>query len=205
MKKIFVLLLGAALLLGALAGCGGSKSASGAVLQGTWRAELDMADMLNEQLAASGMGEFVNISDFDMALVLDLKDNGTYSMTMDEDALANSMEGVKDQLKAGITAYFEKVMPGQSVESALATVGMNIDDLMDQALNVDNLSGSFKVEGQYRAEEGKLYLSSSVDAEPTSNYVSCQQSGDTLTLDEGSTAAGGSMAQLLPMVFQRVG
>ncbi len=211
MKKFLALVLSAVLLVGVLAGCGGGKeSASGDGLEGTWRTEIDMAEMINEQMAASGMGEFVNISDFSLAMVMEIKGDGTYAMTVDKDALTSSMEGVKDDLKSGVTAYMENMLKEQgadmSVEDALEASGMSLDDMVDQAFNeetMDEMTAGLHIEGQYKAEDGKFYTSGSVDEAPSDNYESYTLDGDTLTLDAGSTEVPSEMEAFLPLVFTR--
>ncbi len=211
MKKYLALILSAVLLVGVLAGCGGGKeAASGDGLEGTWRTEIDMADMINEQLAAGGMGEFVNISDFSITMVMEIKGDGTYAMTVDKDALNGSLEGVKEDMKSGVTAYMENMIKEQgldiSVEDAMAASGMSLDDMVDQAFSeetVDQMTANLKVEGQYKAEDGKFYTSGSVDEAPSDNYESYTLDGDTLTLDAGNAEVPSSFEQFLPMVFTR--
>ena len=211
MKKLLALVLSAVLLVGVLAGCGGGKeAASGEGLEGTWRTEIDMADMINEQMAASGMGEFMNISDFSITMVMDIKGDGTYAMTVDKDALAGSMEGVKEDMKSGVTAYMESMIKEQgldiSVEDAMAASGMSLDDMVDQAFSeeaMDEMTAGLHIEGQYKAEDGKFYTSGSVDEAPSDNYESYTLDGDTLTLDAGSTDVPSEMEAFLPLVFTR--
>ncbi len=210
MKKFLALVLSAVLLVGVLAACGGDKAASGDGLEGTWRTEIDMAEMINEQMAASGMGEFVNISDFSLAMVMEIKGDGTYAMTVDKDALTSSMEGVKEDLKSGVTAYMENMLKEQgvdmSVEDALAASGMSLDDMVDQAFSeetMDEMTSGLHIEGQYKAEDGKFYTSGSVDEAPGDNYESYTLDGDTLTLDAGSSEVPSEMEAFLPLVFTR--
>ncbi len=210
MKKFLALVLSAVLLVGVLAGCGGDKSASGDSLEGTWRANLDMTDMFNEQMAAGGMGEFMNISEFGITMVMEFKSDGTYSLSADEDALASSMEGLKEELKSSATAYLENMLKEQgldmSVEDALAASGMSLDDMLNQIFSeesMNELTAGMKSEGQYKAEDGKLYTSDSVDEAPGDSYESYTLDGDTLTLDAGDSEVPSGLEDLLPLVFTR--
>ncbi len=210
MKKFLALVLSAVLLVSVLAACGGKEAASGDSLEGTWRTEIDMAEMINEQMAASGMGEFVNISDFSITMVMDIKGDGTYAMTVDKDALAGSMEGVKEDMKNGVTAYMENMLKEQgldmSVEDAMAASGTSLDDMVDQAFSeeaMDEMTAGLHIEGQYKAEDGKFYTSGSVDEAPSDNYESYTLDGDTLTLDAGSSEVPSEMEAFLPLVFTR--
>ncbi len=210
MKKFLALILSAVLLVGVLAGCGGDKAASDDGLEGTWRTEIDMADMINDQLAAGGMGEFVNISDFSITMVMDIKADGTYAMTVDKDALNGSMEGVKEDMKNGVIAYMENMIKEQgmdmSVEDAMAAANISLDDMIDQAFSeeaMDEMTANLHVEGQYKAEDGKFYTSGNVDEAPSDNYETYTLEGNTLTLDVSDAEVPSSFEQFLPMVFTR--
>lgn len=204
MKKFFALVLSAVLLVGALAACGGDKeAASGDGLEGTWRAELDFTDMMNQQIAAqaAGMEEYIKISGFNMVMVMELNGDGTYSLTVDEDALADSMESVKENMKDGMDAYFQDTL-GVSLEDILATQGMSVDDLMDQ-FDVSAMTGEVKAEGQYKADGDKLYMSGSLDEAPDSNYLAFEQSGNSLSLNIGNGQVPSGMEDFLPLEFDR--
>ncbi len=211
MKKFLALILSAVLLVGVLAACGGGdKAASGDGLEGTWRTEIDMADMINQKLAAGGMGEFVNISDFSITMVMDIKGDGTYAMTVDKDALNGSLEGVKEDMKNGVISYMENMIKEQglnmSVEDAMAAANISLDDMIDQAFSeeaVGEMTANMNIEGQYKAEDGKFYTSGSVDEAPSDNYETYTLDGDTLTLDVSDVEVPSSLEQFLPMVFTR--
>lgn len=206
MKRIIALLLSAVLLVGVLAGCGGGrKRALGTGLEGKWSTTVDMTDMINQQLAGSGMGEMLQISDFSMVLVMEFKSDNVYTLTLDEDALAESFEGLKGQLKEGLNNYFAQLMPGVDVDQALAQAGMSMDDLLDRSMDLNSLSGTLDLAGQYKIDGDKLYLSNSVTEEPGSNYVTYTLSGDVFTMDTGNTTPDSSLDAMLPFVFQRIG
>ncbi len=209
MKKLLARILSAVLLVGVLAGCGGSgeKTASGDGLEGVWRAETDLSDAVNQYLAGSGMGEFVNISEFSAARVLEVKDDGTYAMTVDKDALAASLKDVAVQVKDGAIAYMEKMFQDQGLEFNVdeAMAGVDIDGMANQIFSeeaVNAMADSVALAGRYKVEEGKFYLSDSPDKEP-GGYVSFVLNGDALTLDKGDGEVPGGLERFLPMEFAR--
>ncbi len=209
MKKLLAQILSAVLLVGVLAGCGGSgeKTASGDGLEGVWRAEMDRSDVVNQYLAGSGMGEFVNISEFSAACALEVKDDGTYAMTVDKDALAASLKDVAGQVKDGAIAYMEKMFRDQGLEFNVdeAMAGVDIDGMVNQIFSeeaVNSMADSVALAGRYKVEEGKLYLSDSLDKEP-GGCVSFVLNGDALTLDKGDGEVPGGLDQFLPMEFTR--
>lgn len=201
MKKALALVLGAALLMGALAGCGKGKSGDSGLV-GRWRAGVDISDALNAQTAANGLGEFATVSGFELTLALELKDDGTYAL----DATAD-LAPVRQQMKAGIETYFQSMLEGQdmTVDDALASAGTSVDAILDQTLGqqaLDELTADFKAQGQYEAREGKLYWSAAPDQAPEGDAQSYTREGDALTLDAGGSALGG-LASFLPLTFVR--
>lgn len=214
MKRFLALILSAVLLVGALAGCGngGEKSPSGDGLEGVWHAEMDMSEAVNERLAAGGMGEFVTVSDFPVTRVLTLNGDGTYTMTVDKDALTASLKGITGEIKDGVIAYMEEMIEERglniSVDEAMASV--DVDSMVDQVVGeeaVSAMADSMTIEGRYEAEDGKLYASGSLDTEPGSIYEAYTLNGDTLTLDKGNgefPSALESLEQFMPIAFTRV-
>ena len=207
MKKFLALALSTVLLVCVLAACGGGDkgAVSGDGIEGKWSASLDMTEMLNQQMATAGLGEFMQFSDFDLVLAMELKGDSTYTLKVDKDALAGSLDSVKGQMKEGMTKYFAELMPGVDVDDALAQMGMNMDDLLDQSLDLDTMAGSLDLAGQYKYEDGKLYMSNDVSEAPSDNYLTCTLDGNTLALDAGSSAPDASLTAMLPFVFERVG
>ncbi len=178
---------------------------------GTWRTELDMTDIINQGLTEADAEEFVKISDFSIALVLELKDDGTYAMSVDRAALEDSLEDVKRQVKEGITGYLEDLIEEEgldmTVDEALFYMDMSLDDLVDSAFDkedIDEMADSFKSEGQYKARNGKFYTSDSLNEEPGLGYESYTLEDDVLTLDEGTTDVPDEIKQFVPMRFVRV-
>lgn len=203
MKKILALVLGAVLLTGALAGCGGKGKTEDSGLIGHWRAGADFSDALNAHTAANGLGEFATVSGFELTLELELKDDGTYTLGATAD-----LAPVKEQMKAGIEAYFQPMLEGQdmTVDGALASAGTSVDAILDQALGqqaLDELTAGLKAQGRYKAEEGKLYLSDHDSEEPSDNYLTYTLEGDALRLDAGSATPVAGLTSMLPVVFER--
>lgn len=201
MKKILALVLGVALLMGTLAGCGRGKSEADDLI-GRWRGTVDFSDALNAQTAANGLGEFATVSGFELTLELELKDDGTYIL-----GAAADLAPVKEQMKAGIEAYFQSMLEGQdmTVDDALASAGTSVDAILDQTLGqqaLDDLTADFKAQGQYEAREGRLYWSAAPNQTPEGDGQSYTREGDALTLDAGGSTLGG-LASFLPLTFTR--
>lgn len=171
-KKIVSMLLIAVMLL-AFAGCGKSKSGDKEQFLGTWKATLDMTDLLNESLREGigddEMADFFVIDKFSFDVVFKFNDDGTYSTDVDQASLDKSVETMKTAVKDGLMDYFEVMIDGQeldmSVEELLELSGLSMDDLLEEAMPADlfdDVVAEFKLKGNWKAENGKLYTTESL-------------------------------------------
>ena len=208
MKKILSLTLSALLLIALLAGCGGAAEQS---LAGSWTADVNMTDYLNDMLGEEEeLGQYLTLDDFTIKLLAEFKDDGTYTFSGDPEAAKAAMDNLKVQLKGAMTAYLEDMIEqedlGMSLDELLEASGMSLDDLvneMDESFSAEDLVSGLSMEGKYKYEEGKLYLSDSLDEE-AEEYEAAQLEGDTLTLT-GEGEEDGEFEGLYPVVFQRAG
>lgn len=168
-KKIAGILLAASMLL-TLFACGGSGESDQKKLVGTWKATVDMTDLMNDSIQ-QGMGEsdqifneYFRISKFDFVVVFTFRDDGTYSMNADEAYFNNSISTVIDELKVGLSRYLEDMLASQgldmSLDDLLAEQGTSLDALFEESLPssmFDSMANEFKVSGKWKAEKGKLF------------------------------------------------
>lgn len=183
MKKVFALALSAALLVGLLAGCGGKTSDRDRLI-GKWSSSQDMADLFNLDLGESDAGEGLQVDKLEIVLLLELKDDDTYTLAVDKDALAVTKENMRPQLEESVIGYLTQMYPGMELEEILAQVGMTMDELLDQAVPLDSLADLYDMAGQYKVKDGVLYLSDGLDEAPEENDDSNPYTldGDQLTL-----------------------
>lgn len=203
MGKVFSWILGAALLASVLAACGSKAPVSEDGLEGSWSAGIDLAAAVNRGMVASGMSEVMQVQELDLALVLELRSDGTYTMGVDAKALDQSLKDLKEQLKERLTQHFAQVIPGVDAAGALAQSGMSMDALVDQAFDLGAVTGAVNMTGRYKADNGGLYLSVDPGAEPTDRYFVYTLADDTLRLEAGDAALDESLAGLLPLSFER--
>lgn len=208
MKKRIALLLSFVLVLSlALCACGGKET-----IVGTWKTSINLADVFNQEMEAAGMGEFINIESFDLALIMEFKEDGTGSMTVDQEAMTASVDKLAEDLAAGLEAYFTDYFASMGIEmdldEALAAAGMSMDDLVGELkaeFAGEDAFADFTTEFNYKAEDGKLYMSEDLETEvSTEEYNTYELKGNTLTLDVGTEEIDDEAAEyLFPMTLTR--
>lgn len=198
MKKVLALALSAALLVGLLAGCGGKTSDRDRLI-GKWSTTQDMTDLFNLGLAESDPDGELQVDKLKIVLVLELKDDDTYTLAVDRDALAETEENMRPQLEEGVIRYLTQMYPGMELEEILAQIGMTMDELLEEAVPLDSLADLYDIAGQYMVKDGVLYLSDGLDEAPEENDGDSNPytlDGDQLTLLGTEDSAD--------LVFQRV-
>ena len=185
-----------------LVGCGAPGSGDKDAFLGTWEATADLVESINKDLSEGfagvdeGMAEYFKISSFEVTLVYTFNKDDTYSIRLDEDSLKAAIEHTKDEVKDGVGAYFEDVIAeaelDMTVEELLEASELDLDDLADSAFDYNMIRGSFtnefECEGKWKAENGQLYLSKSVneEADDLSELYEITSDGIRLTKPEGS-------------------
>ena len=208
MKKIIALSLCLILVL-SLCACGAKED-----LTGKWTTTINMAESYNAEMAAADptMAEYMSLDSFNVPLVLELKADGTYTMTVEKEGLEAALSEVVGKLSSGMEAYFADLLAQQGIEmdvnEALAAMGISMDDLMAELtaeLDADALYESMGGEGNWKAENGKFYMTEDLEtAAGEGEYNTYVLEGDTLTLDVGTETVDEETAKLMfPMVLTR--
>ena len=151
MKKILSLTLTALLLAALLAGCGGAGggAAEEKGITGSWAADVDMTEYLNEMLSEDEeIGQFLTLDNFTIKLLAEFKEDGTYTMAGDPESAQAAMDSLKEQLKGALTDYLQAMIDESgmdtTVEELLTEADMTMDDLMaemDEAYSAEDLVG----------------------------------------------------------------
>lgn len=209
MKKIIALSVCLILVL-SLCACGAKED-----LTGKWTATINMADSYNAELNAAdpATAQYLALDRFDLTIIFEFKDDGTYLMTIDRAAAERAIEDVIEQTRIGMEAYFTDLLIQEGVDmeldEALELLGVSMDDLVNEltaTLDVDAFS-EFTGEGCWKADDGKLYITESVDAPAVTigEYNTYVLEGDTLTLDIGTETLDEETAKMMfPMVLTRI-
>ena len=208
--KLLALMLALALVL-SLTACGGSDQKK---LVGTWECEVDFAPLYNQGMENEEGGEYLMVKSLPVVLQMTFREDGTCAMSVHEDSLIAAMEILKETLKTGLEDYLMAMLgvavEGMSIDDVLALMGTSMDDMIDSLVTEDviaEMADELVSEGNYMAEDGKLYVSDSLDeavdvAEDA--YSTYTLKGDTLTL-ETATDMDEDSAMLYPMTFKKVG
>ena len=210
MKKFLCVVLTLVLLVSVLAGCS-SKSDE---LVGTWEGQIDMTDMVNEQLGAEFAGMFT-LDDMVFTMSITFNKDGTYQVNLDRESVEAAFNGMVDDMKDGLIDMLEAEIAAMgvdmSVEDMLAASGMDMDQLMEEALAevdmdslIDGVMAESSFSGNYKAKDGKLFLSDGLDYQPDPEiYELYSVSGNTLTLTDPGLSDS-AFVGLYPVVFQKV-
>lgn len=196
----------AALVLG---GCG--KKDDSKSLVGEWQATLEMADLLKESLAADpNMASYIKIDSFALKMDLSLRDDGSFTMSLNEASVTDAVNGIKGPMKDGINAYMEDMASGMgmSVDDLMAAAGMDLDSMIDEMLSPDTILSSIgdaSESGNYVAQDGKLYLLDAGVTKPGSDDegVPYTLSGNKLSLDKPAGDDLGDFASFFPLEFTK--
>lgn len=195
---VWPLALGMVLLLAA---CGGGKQQESLV--GSWTGQVDMMDQVVEgmNLTAPEIAQELEMEAFNLTLEMEFRDDNTYTMTVDQDKLDESIEELIQKTVDATLAHLEQELKDQgitniTVDEALAQSGMDREsftDLMEQSMS--NLSSSvaqqIQTEGQYRLEGNQVYTSDDKDTEPGSDGATPYTlDGDKLNMDFSNVSLG---------------
>lgn len=223
--KLLALVLALALVF-SLAAC--SKQAS---IVGTWKYKLDVMKVLEAsgQMDSmtgedSGMSEeqvnqIIDVfkklfADLDMTMNLDLKEDKSFTLAMDENSAKTASETLSARLPEIMPELLAAMFGGQeALDSMLEASGASMDDLtaaFSDSFNPDEMLEGLNdanVKGTYTYEEGKLVLTpEDADEKPATLTVELSSSELKVTAieSEGVDAEELEMYKsLLPLVFTK--
>lgn len=211
MKLVSVILVLTMVMM--LGGCASEKKA----LVGTWESEINFAEYLNEGIDAAGdpeLASYLYVDSFNITLVMTFDEDDTYSMSVDERALDNTVEQLKRDYQAGIERYLIDMMAAMgidmTIDEIMATMGMSMEELIDSAITDDmiqELVDSFECRGKFKAADGKLHLSAGLNYEVENGmYEIYEIEGKTLTLLESVSddIMDAELQELYPLEFTKV-
>ena len=228
MKKItkflsLALVLALVLSLTACAGIGAGKAS----IEGTWKYNMDVMKIMEasgeiDDMVGEGSGmteeqtqELINVfkklfDGVDLIMVLDLKEDKTFTLAMDEEAGKAASEKLTERLPEILPDMFAAMFGGkETLDSMLDEYDMTMDDLMSlygDEFDADELlegMSDASVSGTYTYENGKLVLTPE-DDEPATLTVELSAKELKITAIEGGDVDEDELEMyksLLPVVF----
>lgn len=163
-------------------------------LVGEWKATVDMTDYLQEEMSQlPEFGSYMEISEFTFVVYYNFNEDFTYTTSVDEDSVNTAIESVKDDLKNAIYAYAEDSIRQNglniSPEALFALSGTSIDEIVEEAFStesIESIADEFFNEGNFEADDGKLYMSDGYDyAVDPNSYETYELSDNQLVLTSG--------------------
>jgi uncharacterized lipoprotein YehR (DUF1307 family) len=205
--KLIALVLALALVL-SLTACAGKAS-----IVGTWKYTLDFKKLMEAsgELSTEGGEDNQEMVDamvklFDgltMVLVLDLKEDKSFTMSTDEASLKAANELIKERLPE----FLKTMFGGEENLNAMLGEGQTLDDLVNsysEEFNADDMKLE-ETKGTYTYEEGKLVLTPE-DGEATTMTVELSAKELKVTALDSKDAdddMAEALKSVLPMVFTK--
>ena len=207
MKKILSLVMIMILAL-SLAGCGSNTASQ---LYGTWATTFDLSGMIESELGSDFEGFHEN---FDITLMMDFNEDGTFRMYADEAALTDTFNTYIESLASfGANVMYEEFEGNgytrDEIDSLFAEqYGMGIEEYMlselQSSVDIDDLVGDIETTGVYEAKGNKLYMD---EVAVSSNvYDLFTVEGDKLTIDAAGDVDSEEIIEGFdyPYVFNKV-
>lgn len=207
MRKILSLVMIMVLVL-SLTGCGSNTASQ---LYGTWAATFDLSGMIEDELGSDFEGFHEN---FDITLMLDFNEDGTFRMYVDEEALRDTFNTYIESLASfGTNVMYEQLEGKGYTRDEVDTMvqeqyGMGVEEYMlsqlQSSVNIDDLIGDMETTGVYKAKGNKLYMD---EVAVSSNmYDLFTVEGDTLTIDAAGEVDSEEIIEGFdyPYVFNKV-
>lgn len=172
-------------------------------LVGAWSGQVDVMDQVVEgmRVTAPEIADELELENFYIPLEMEFRDDNTYTMTVDQEKLDESMDALIQKTVDATLVYLEQELKDQgitnmTVDEALAQSGMDRESftqLMRDSLS--QLSSSvvqqIQTEGQYRLEGNQMYTSDDKDTEPGSDGATPYTlDGDKLNMDFSNVSLG---------------
>lgn len=211
MKKYIALLLCLVLTL-SLCACGPKEN-----LVGTWKTSINMAEMLNTAMAEAGMGDYVQVESFELPIIMELREDGTASLSVDAEGMAATADKLVEDMIPGLEKFLVDSVAAAGVELSLEEIlaASGIASMEEFAVQLKDeflTAGAFDevaAEMKYKAKDGKLYFSDDLESDVVlGEYNTYKLEGDTLTLDVGNMEIDEEDEELakymFPMVLTRV-
>lgn len=144
------------------------------------------------------------------SMIYTFKEDGTTSVSVDEDSLADMMEALTDVVIGMMGEMFGEEF---DFEAMLEEEGMTEEEFREQimsSMNLEDMMGNMSVEnGYYKYEDGKLYNAATKEDLENLEELPCIHvtlKGNTMTftdIEQDGESAAEIMPDMFPMVFKK--
>ncbi len=144
-------------------------------VSGSWKGLVNIADDINTQLKAEGKDPGFEFEKVEIGVSLTWNADMTYSIRYDESSFAATFEQFIENYEKGMTEYIEKYIKDNKLdttaEEIIKTSGFEsmrafAESAVDEA-DVRAFIDFESVAGKYKVDESVIYLSDSIDKEPS--------------------------------------
>jgi hypothetical protein len=109
------------------------------------------------------------VENFTVTLILTFREDGTYSMTVDQEKLNETIENLKKKLARGLRDFMQDLIDASestlTVDEFMASMDISVDDMIQEAVGpeiVEALVNECTYEGNFSVKDGKLYTSAAL-------------------------------------------
>lgn len=180
-------------------------------LYGTWATTFDLSNEIESGLESDFAGFH---EDFDMMLMMDFYEDGTFKMYVDEETFTDTFNTYIESLAAFGTEilYNQLTAQGHSRKEINSTFvseyGMGIEEYMfkefQKSVDINELLGSVETTGVFEVKGNKLYIDEFAITPYSYDLFTIE--GDVLTIDAAEDADTSDLMEgfKYPYVFNRV-
>ena len=208
MKKMMALLLVLIMVL-TMTACASDQEK----IVGTWETEVEFAEVFNNTLGSHEGAEYLKVESLKLKMILTFHEDDTYTMVADAASVDAAMDSLRQTLKTGMEDYLMDTIAATGLNLELGDIlhmlNTDLDALIDEVLTpelMEQMTQIMAAQGQYLAEEGKLYLSDSVDKEIDETiyetYILTEEADKLSLVTPNTTDAYTDL--LYPLEFTRV-
>lgn len=177
---------------------------------GVWKGEVDFTDLIKQTIedSDSEMSAYFT-KNVALKITYEFKNDNTYFINTDTDTFtADLKDGFNEMTKQYITDYAKELdmTYDEFSDAYYEQTGTTFEEVVSQAINAERIASDIKtqidVSGKYSLEDGKLYISNSLNEPPDTSYnIEYVLEEDSLKLKYDGTSAGLSL--IMPIELER--
>ncbi len=176
---------------------------------GDWTTKVDLADAINATIPEETQ-QYVKVDKFEIVMNVTFTEDGEHEKSLDEDALEEAVEDLKDDILGDMKVYINALLAEQGInmtfEDYLAATGVTEESLMS-SFSVDSIVKGFETKGTYEIDGDKIYMLNDGEEKDDDKYEIFELDGDKLIFKEAhglDDASEELQKAIYPLEFTRV-